>query len=108
MMLDLVCQHLRISHRMQRQEGLSKARRKGRLRLRDTVFGPCHLGGVARDEVEHGLGAVELGDWWQHAAGIAGEEDDVAGVVGGEARDFGVVDVFDGVGAVGLVSMFGR
>ena len=72
-MLDLVRQHPRIAHRVECQEWLREARREGRLRLVDAFFGTGHLGGVAGDEVEHGLGAVELRDGRQHTPGVAGE-----------------------------------
>lgn len=60
--LDLVRQHLGVPHRVQRQERLREARRERRLRLRHPVLRARHLGRVARDEVEHGLRAVELRD----------------------------------------------
>lgn len=100
--LDLLRQHLGVPHRVQRQEGLREARREGRLGLRDAVLRARHLGCVARDEVEHGLRAVELGDRRQDAAGVAGQEDDVAGVVLGKTGDLGVADVLDGVRATGI------
>jgi hypothetical protein len=49
--------------------------------------------------VEHGLLRCDFGDGRKDAQGIAGEEDDVARVFGGEAGDFGVFDMLDGVGA---------
>jgi len=104
MLLDLVGEHLGIAHGVKGQEGLSEAGREGRLRLENTVLSAGHLGGVARDEVEHGLCAVELGDWGQDATGIAGEEDDVLGVAIADAGDLGVVDVLNGVGAASVLS----
>lgn len=65
----------------------------------DAVFRAGHFAGVAGDEVEHCLGGGEFGDGREDAAGVAGEEDDVSGVGGGEAGEFGVGDVFDWVGA---------
>ncbi len=50
----------------------------------------------------HGLGLGEFGDGWEDAEGVAGEEDDVGGVVG-DAGDLGVVDEFDGVGSSGIL-----
>jgi len=50
--------------------------------------------------VEHSLGGVELGDWWKDTASVACKEDDVAGVVCGQARDLGVIDVLNWVGTV--------
>lgn len=69
------------------------------MRLGDSVFGTRHLGGVTGDEVEHGLGRVKLGDWWKDTTGIAGKKNDIAGVVGGQARDLGVRNVFNRIGA---------
>lgn len=102
--LDLVGKHLGVLHGVQSKEGLSEAAGEGSLGLGDAVLSTGHLGGVTRNEVEHGLGAVELGDRRQDTAGIAGEEDDVGGRVGGKARNLGVGDVFDGVGASSVLS----
>ena len=41
----------------------------------------------------------DFGDEGEDAAGVAGEEDDVGRMGHGQARDFGVFDVLDGVGA---------
>lgn len=101
--LDAVCQHAGILHGVQSQEGLGKARGEGGLGLGDTVLGTSHLGGVAGDEVEHGLGAIELGDGRQDTAGVAGQEDNVGGHVGRQARDLGVLDVLDGVSAASVL-----
>lgn len=102
-LLNLVGKHASVLHGVQSQEGLSEAAREGSLGLVDAVLGTGHLGGVAGDEVEHGLGAVELGDGGQDTAGITGEEDDVGGHVVGQAGDLGVGDVLDGVGAAGVL-----
>lgn len=98
-LLDLVGKHGGVLHRVQSKEGLGEAAGEGGLGLGDAVLSTGHLGGVTRDEVEHGLVAVQLGDGGQDTAGVAGEEDDVGGSVGGQARDLGVGDVLDGVGA---------
>lgn len=55
-LLNLVSQHLCVSHGVQSQEWLGKARGESGLRLSNTIFGTGHLRRVARDEVEHGLG----------------------------------------------------
>jgi hypothetical protein len=86
---------------MERQEGLSETRREGCLRFRDSVFGARHLGRVTRDEVEHDLFGSDFGDDGEDAAGVAGEQDDVGRMRRGQARDFGVSNVLDGVGAGG-------
>lgn len=100
--LDAVSQHLGVAHGVQSQEGLSKAGREGGLGLLDTVLSASHLGGVTRDEVEHGLVAVQLGDGRKDTARVAGEEDNVGGHVGRQARNLGVGNVLDGVGAAGV------
>lgn len=102
-LLDLASQHLGVAHGVQGEEGLGEARGEGGLGLGDTLFGSGHLGGVSGDEVEHGLGGVELGDGWEDTAGVAGEEDNVGWVAGGDARNLGVLDVLDGVGASGVL-----
>ena len=101
--LDAVSQHLGVAHGVQGQEGLGEAGGEGSLGLGDTILGAGHLGGVARDEVEHGLVAVELGDGGQDTASVAGQEDNVGGHVGGQARNLGVGNVLDGVGAAGVL-----
>ena len=94
---DLVREHLGVAHGMQGEEGLGEAGGEGGLGLGDALLGACHLGRVAADEVEHGLFAVEFGNGREHAAGVAGQEDDVGWVVVGETGDFGVFDKLDGV-----------
>ena len=100
---DLVSQHASVAHGVESQEGLSEARGEGGLRLGDTVFSTSHLGGVAGNEVEHGLFGRELGDRGKDTAGIAGEEDDVCGVLVTQAGDLGVLNVLDGVGAASVL-----
>lgn len=106
-LLNLLGQHLGVLHGVKSQERLGEAGGEGRLGLGDTVLSTGHLGGVSRDEVEHGLGAVELGDRRQNTTGIAGQQDDVARVALGQAGDLGVGDVLDGVGASGVLSQGG-
>ncbi len=79
---------------------MGEAGGEGGLGFRDPDFSTGHFGGVAADEVVHGLFGGEFGDWRQNAAGVAGEENDVGGVVVRDARDFGVFNVFDWVGTV--------
>lgn len=100
--LDLLGKHLGVAHGVERQEGLGKAGREGGLRFEDTVFRTGHLGGVATNEVEHGLGAVELGDGREDTSCVASQQDDVRWVAGRRARNLGVADVLDGVGATGV------
>lgn len=58
--LDLVCQHLCVSHWVEGEEGLCEAGREGRLWFCDSLFGTGHLGGVTRNEVVHRLCRVEF------------------------------------------------
>lgn len=103
MVSDLVRKHLCVAHRVQSKERLGEARREGGLRLSDTLLSTRHLGGVTRDEVEHGLLGVKLGDWWQNTASVASEEDDVGWVAGRHARNLGVLDVLDRVCAASVL-----
>lgn len=106
-LLNLVGEHLGVAHGVQGQEGLGEARGEGGLGFGDTILGAGHLGGVARDKVEHGLGAVELGDGWQHAAGVTGKENDVGGCRGRQAGDLGVGNVLNGVRTAGVLGQCG-
>ena len=99
---DLVREHAGVAHGVQGKEGLGKAGREGSLGLCDTVLSTSHLGGVTGDEVEHGLLGCKLGDRGENTASIACEEDDVCGVAVGDARNLGVLNVLDGVGAAGV------
>ena len=71
---------------MARHERRAEAGRKGRLRLEDAAFGASHFRRVAGEEMIHRLIGVELGDWRQHAEGVAGEHDDVARLAGAPRR----------------------
>jgi hypothetical protein len=66
---------------MQRQERLGETRRKGGLGLSDTIFSTSHLRCVTGNEVEHGLGRIELRNGWENTTSITGEEDDIAWVI---------------------------
>lgn len=103
MSLDLLGEHLCVAHWVKSQEWLSEAGREGGLWLGDTFLGSGHLGSVARDEVEHGLGGVELGDWWENTASVASEENDVLWVSVRNTWNLGVVDVLNWVGATGVL-----
>ena len=63
--------------------------------MRSSITG-THLGGVAGDEVVHGLRGGEAGHGRQHAKGVAAQQDDVLGV-GAHAWDARVGDEVDGV-----------
>ena len=100
---DLLCKHSGVAHGVKGEEGLGEARGEGGLGLGDTLLGSGHLGGITGDEVVHGLGGGELGDWRKNTTGVACEEDDVLGVAVGNARDLGVLDVLDGVCATSVL-----
>ena len=100
---NLLRKHGGVLHGVESQEGLGEARGESGLGLGHTLLGTGHLGGVTGDEVVHGLGGGELGDWRKNTTGVACEEDDVLGVAVGNARDLGVLDVLDGVCATGVL-----
>ena len=104
---DLLRKHGGVLHGVESQEGLSEARGEGGLGLGDTLFGTRHLGGVTRDEVVHGLFGAELGDGRENTTGVACEENDVGGVVAGDAGNLGVLDVLDGVCAASVLGKSG-
>jgi hypothetical protein len=83
---------------MQRQERLGETRRKGGLGLSDTIFSTSHLRCVTGNEVEHGLGRIELRNGWENTTSITSEEDDIAWVICGQTRNLSVVNVLDRVG----------
>jgi len=98
----LVSQHASVAHGMQGEEWLSEARRESCLRFGNTLLGAGHLRSVAGDEVEHGLFGVEFGDGRKDATSIAGKENNVAGMVGANTWNLGVINVFDGIRAICL------
>ena len=100
---NLLRKHGGVLHGVEGQEGLCEARGEGGLGFGDTLLGAGHLGGVTRDEVVHGLLGAELGDGRKDTTGVACEKDDVLGVAVGDARDLGVLNVLDGVGAAGVL-----
>lgn len=106
-LLDLLGEHGGVAHGVQGQEGLGEARGEGGLGLGDTILGTGHLGGVTRDEVEHGLLGGELRDGGEDTTGVASEQDDVGGVVVALAGNLGVLDVLDGVGAASVLGQGG-
>ena len=81
-----------------REERRSETGAEGRLRLfAETALGAGHFGRVAAQEVIHGLLGREARDRRQHAEGVRGQEDHVAGMAA-DARDHGVVDEVERVG----------
>mmetsp|Transcript_21477 Transcript_21477/g.62847 ORF Transcript_21477/g.62847 Transcript_21477/m.62847 type:complete len:235 (+) Transcript_21477:596-1300(+) len=81
---------------MEGEERRPEARRKVGRRLDDAPFGPRDLGGVAGDEMIHGLTGAELGDGGEYAEGVAREKDDVIGM-SGLLRLVISVDMKDGI-----------
>jgi hypothetical protein len=102
-LLNLLSKHLSVAHWVESQERLCEAGGEGGLWLSDAFLSTSHLGGVTRDEMEHGLRGVELGDRWENTTSIAGEENDVAWMVGGNARNLGVGDVLNWISASGVL-----
>ena len=74
--------------------------------LLDAHLGSGHLGGVSGDEVVGGLLRREAGDGWQHAKGVAGQENDVLRVPSLRVRG-AVVDEFNRVGASRVLRLAG-
>mmetsp|Transcript_61823 Transcript_61823/g.191526 ORF Transcript_61823/g.191526 Transcript_61823/m.191526 type:complete len:235 (-) Transcript_61823:234-938(-) len=74
-------EHLGVGERMPDEEWRSEASREGCLRLGHALLRSGDLGRVARDEVVHDLVLRELGDGREHPEGVAGQEDDLLGVV---------------------------
>ena len=87
---------------MPRHERRAEAGREGRLRPGQAALGAGHLGGVAREEVVHRLGAGQLRDRRHHPEGVAGEHHDVLRMPGA-ARGAGVRDEVQRVGAAGVL-----
>lgn len=102
-LLDLLGEHLGVAHGVKGKEGLGEAGGEGGLGLGDALLGTGHFGGVAGDEVVHCLFGGQLGDWRKDTTGIARKEDNVLGVLVGDAGDLGVLNVLDGVGAAGVL-----
>lgn len=96
---DFIGKHAGVAHGVECEEGLGETGGKRGLGLSDAVLGAGHLGSVTGDKVEHGLFGGEFGDGWEDAAGVTCEEDDVLGVGFSDAGDFGIINVFDWVGA---------
>lgn len=96
---DLVSEHAGVAHWVKGQEGLGEAGGESGLGFSDTILSASHLGGVTGDEVEHGLFGGEFRDWWEDTASIAGKEDDVGWVLFSQARNLGILNVLNGIGA---------
>ena len=62
---------------MARHEGGAKASGEGRLRLRHAPFGSGHTGGIAAEEMIHGLFRRQLRNRRQYAKGISRQHDDI-------------------------------
>lgn len=57
--------------------------------------------------MKHGLGGIKLRDGRKHTTGIACEENDVAGMAVRLARYLGVMNIFDWIGASGILRQGG-
>ena len=97
-LLHLRRQQLGVLGRVPDEERAAEAGRERGLRLGHAHLGAGDLGGVAADEVVHRLRGRQRAHRRQHAEGVAGQEDDV-GRVAGDARNLGVGDELDRVGA---------
>jgi hypothetical protein len=72
-LLNLLCQHLGVTHGVESQEGLGEAGRESGLGLGNTIFSTSHLGGISGDEVEHGLCGVQFRDWWENTSSVTSQ-----------------------------------
>ena len=99
--LDFFSKQLGIFCRMPDHEGRAKAGGECGRGFGNANFGACHFGGIAGNEVKHGLRRREFGYRRQYAEGIAGEEDDI-GRQACLAGNAGVFDMLDGIGATGV------
>ena len=95
--LDLLTHQFGIPAWVQRQKRRSEAGREGGTGFGDPHFGPRHLGGVAADEMVHGLVRIQAADGRKYAEGVAGQEDDVSRMPD-LARDHRVGNELDGIG----------
>jgi len=102
MLPALLGEHLGVDVGVKGKESLSIAGRESHLGLIDADFGSSHLGGVARDEVVHGLLRVQLGHGGQHTVGVASQEDDVLGVTA-DGWDLDVPDMLKRVANTGVL-----
>lgn len=57
--------------------------------------------------MEHGLGGIELGNWWEDTASITCEKNDIAWVVCRETGNFSVRNILDRISTI-IVSFVGR
>ena len=82
MIAHLLAEHSGIDLGVARQEGRTEAGTEGGFGFfAEAALRAGHLGGVAVEEVEHGLVRGEAGKWRQDAEGIAGEENDIVGIL---------------------------
>jgi len=100
--LALLGQHLSVLVGMKGEEGLTEASGEGGDGVNDTHLGTSDLGGVARNEVVHGLFGGKSAHGGHNTEGITGQEDHVFGVTT-DSRDLNVLDVLEGVTDTGVL-----
>ena len=103
---DAVAQQVGVLGGPQGHERRSEAGREGRGGLGDARLGSGDLGGVAGQELVHGLLRGQPGDGRQHPEGVAGQHDDGLGVPSLLAR-LGVVDEVERVGRPRVLGQLG-
>ena len=74
---DPLLEQIAVDARVARHERRAEAGREGRLGLGHADLGAGDLGGVAGEEMVHGLVGRQPRDRRQHAEGVGGEDDDV-------------------------------
>ena len=102
MLVDQGTEQIAVLAGVARHEGRTEAGGEGGFRLGHALFGARHLGGVAGQEVIHGLARGEPGDGRQHTEGVSRQHDDGVGLAR-NAGEAGIGDVADGIGAAGVL-----
>src|SRR4029450_99301 len=87
---------------MPNQKWSAEARRERRLRFGNTHFGAGDFRGVAADEMIHRVRGRKRTNWWQHAKGVAGYQDNV-GRLAGDTRNLCVLADLYRVRASGIL-----
>lgn len=95
--------HLGVAAGVEDDEGLAVAGREGGRGLNNAVLGTGGLRGVTSNEVVLSLLRRETRDGGKDTESVAGEHDDVRRLAVGNARNLGVGDVLDGVGATSVL-----
>ena len=99
MFRDLIGQHPRIPHRMQRQKRLRETSEESSLQLHDAVLSACHFTRIPVDKVKDDFFWTRFTNQRQHAPGITHQENNVTEILVRNTRSLGVFDILDYVGS---------